>query len=133
MTDFNGVLIGSTDTDGDWEIGQTWAEEENALFDNSTLESCNLAVGSVNIAVYPNPTSDIVFIDINADLEILSTHYRIVDDNFDLIGIVENYEIVALAIKLSKFGNPGIYRLYFIIEFESGCIEKGFGDIQLSI
>jgi len=39
MTDFNGVLIGSTDTDGDWEIGQTWAEEENALFDNSTLES----------------------------------------------------------------------------------------------
>jgi len=133
MTDFNGVLIGSTDTDGDWEIGQTWAEEENSLFDNSTLESCNLDVGSVNIAVYPNPTPDIVFIDINADLEILSTHYRIVDDNFDLIGIVENYEIVALAIKLSKFGNPGIYRLYFIIEFESGCIEKGFGDIQLSI
>jgi len=49
MTDFNGVLIGSTDTDGDWEIGQTWAEEENALFDNCTLESCNLEVVSVSI------------------------------------------------------------------------------------
>ena len=31
MRDINGALIGSTDTDGDWEIGQDWENEENDL------------------------------------------------------------------------------------------------------
>ena len=131
MTDINGELIGSTDTDGDWQIGQDWEDEENDLFEMSNLEGCNFNQSNVRAIAYPNPTPDIVNIYIDTEEQMKASHFRIVDEDFDLVGIAENNEQETIAFSLLMLGDPGIYRLYFIIEFDSGCIEKGFGDIQL--
>lgn len=131
MTDINGALIGSTDTNDDWQVGKEWSDDIDNLFEGLNLDLCNLTSDAINVIAYPNPTPDQIFISTQSDTLIKARHYRIVDQNFALVGSFDNVETQNILIDLIQLGGPGIYRAYFIIEFESGCIEKGFGDISV--
>lgn len=111
-------LMQTQNTFLNWDFTNTWQILGTAYptFQNPNLSTTNFTENNNSIKIYPNPTSDFVFIENPKDLKVNTVQI------FDMLGkkIAENQNIIENKIDM-QFLSKGNY--FIKIFFENGAIE----------
>lgn len=139
--DIEGVLNGNVD-DTDWRFDDVWNAKEESLFNevnfitekSSQAEADNPPANVYTQCVaYPNPATSMFMFNLDSDA-----------DTFRFVIVDKNYEIILAHKSLfgpclwsistsdeSSFKSGKIYRIYYKLNYQSGIVEKGHGDVLI--
>jgi hypothetical protein len=126
VRDERGVPYSDIDPD-DWNIKDTWVEQEQALFGIGLKSDC--AIADYEIIAYPNPTFDKVSIHVLKP-DSVRLAIRIVDKNFKTLLAKDSLYAKINKIDLSSLGVKDTVRVYY--KFMNGSCEfRGHGDVVI--
>ncbi|MBN1145221.1 MAG: hypothetical protein JXA72_12400 [Bacteroidales bacterium] len=139
--DIEGVSVGAID-DTDWRFDDVWNAKEESLFNeinfitkkSSRAESDDSPADFLLFCVaYPNPATSMFTFRLNSDAD--TVRFVIVDENYEIIltqkalGGDGSWGISTSSPGNFKSGN--IYRIYYKLDYQSGNIERGHGDVMI--
>ena len=126
IRDERGLPLNPVDPD-DWNIKDTWVEQEMSLFGNNLKTDC--AAPGYEIIAYPNPVLNKSFIAVYKP-DSVQYAIRIVDKDFKVLFKKDSIKTKAILIDYASFGIKDTVRVYYKF-INGGCEFRGHGDVVI--
>ena len=126
LRDERGLPLSPVDPD-DWNIKDTWVEQEMSLFGSNLKTDCPTT--DYEIIAYPNPTRGISAIHVYKP-DSIRLAIRIVDKNFKTLFAKDSLYSKINLIDYSSFGITDTVRVYYKF-INGGCEFRGHGDVVI--
>ncbi|GLU56568.1 hypothetical protein [Dyadobacter frigoris] len=126
LRDERGLPLSEVDPD-DWNIKDTWVEQEISLFGSNLKTNCPAT--DYEIIAYPNPVKDKAAIHVYKP-DSVRLAIRIVDKNFKTLFAKDSLYTKINMIDFSAFGITDTVRVYYKF-INGGCEFRGHGDVVI--
>lgn len=126
VRDAKGLPLSPVDPD-DWNIKDTWVEQEISLFGSNFRTDCPAT--DYEIIAYPNPAIDKASIHVYKP-DSVRLAIRIVDKNFKTLFAKDSLYSKINMVDFSAFGITDTVRVYYKF-INGGCEFRGHGDVVI--
>ncbi len=139
--DIEGMPFGTVD-ETDWRFDDIWNAKEESLFNEINFTTKKSAQDGLDdlpadfllsCVAYPNPATSAFNLRINTDAD--TVRYVIVDKNYEIIHAGKTSGGISVRMfdvsNESGFSSNAIYRIYYKLDYLSGTIKRGHGDVMI--